>query len=112
MDIQRQREALAGQAQRDKTRDNTQVRIAAARELRDQIKSRIAAEPEGAGGAVWRGLASHVRITLVICALAPMRDPDGFARRGWASYTDDQRQKIGAVARELMRELAPAEALR
>ena len=72
--------------------------------------------PTGAGGLAglaWSSMGLDVRGTLALLALDDNgRTPEETARTRWDVLSDGDRDKMGALARHLLRELAPAAALR
>lgn len=82
---------------------------AASKALADAIRARL---EEGQGARAWRAMHLGARQLLVTLELQPKGDGLAEACRPWASFTDDERARLGALARELRRNLEGAEALR
>lgn len=89
--------------------EETAQRIATARKVARDIEARVT---QGDAGRAWMNMPLLTRAMLVMVALDPQRCDEDTARRPWASYTDEERLRLGSTARGLRRQLAEAEALR
>lgn len=72
-----------------------------------------AKDPTGAGlpARTWAGMDQRTRIVLVMLGTANDGDPRRLAMQPWGSFSDAERDSMGAVARTLRRELQSASCL-
>lgn len=78
--------------------------------VRDTLAAKHCAEQSG---QTWRDMSPGVRQVVVMLALDVQRaDEAHTALRPWASFTDEERNKLGATARFLQRDLQGAGVLR
>jgi hypothetical protein len=68
-------------------------------------------EKQGLPAMTWGAMGLRTRAVLVMLGAKSMDDPREVARRPWASLSDQDREGIASVAREMKRELKDAACL-
>lgn len=75
-----------------------------------QVRNRIA-NVESLGSGIWRGLPVSMREMLVSMA-TDRTDPEACGLAAWGTFSDTERQAIGALARTWLMQLQGVERLR
>jgi hypothetical protein len=75
------------------------------------VKTPKPGDKQGLPALTWGAMGVRTKAVLAMLGAKSMDDPRELARRPWASLSDEDREGIASVARELKRELKDAACL-